>query len=112
LLKGDLTLFDEAGQVIATVQGLRLQRVSRQALQRSVQQRLDEWLYEVAWREQPVAPAERSSPAGRWLILADQDGTGQMLVAALADQRQEATLIYPGTAYEQQGEHWQVNPAA
>jgi len=42
-------------------------------------------LYEIAWRELPRPTS--STPTGRWLILADEGGTGDALAAALGPER-------------------------
>jgi acyl transferase domain-containing protein/NADPH:quinone reductase-like Zn-dependent oxidoreductase/pimeloyl-ACP methyl ester carboxylesterase/aryl carrier-like protein/trans-aconitate methyltransferase len=46
---GDIFLFDEDGQLVAEVRGLRARRASREMLAR-VAVKVDDWLYETAWR--------------------------------------------------------------
>ncbi len=75
-LKGDLTISDETGQVIATVNGLLLQQIDQQTLRRSVHADLESWLYEVDWHEQPRHGSSVSSQRpGSWLIFAEEGVT-------------------------------------
>lgn len=89
----DLTLLDEAGQVVAQLQNFTLRRASRQALL-GRPHRLD-WLYEIEWK-----PGRRASHSpfaqapGHWLILADRQGYGAALAAQLTAQGEQATLLY------------------
>ena len=87
----DLTLFDDAGQVVAQLVDLTLRRASRQLLL-GQQRRLD-WLYTLAWK-----PASRSghsrwvSEPGHWWILADRQGQGEALAAHLEAQGERCLL--------------------
>ncbi|MEK7325929.1 MAG: polyketide synthase dehydratase domain-containing protein, partial [Chloroflexota bacterium] len=54
-LTGDLELFDESGQLVAELHGLRLKRATREALRGALQKRFDDWLYEVAWRAKALS---------------------------------------------------------
>jgi acyl transferase domain-containing protein len=58
---GDLRLFDDAGQVIAEVEGLHVKRANLKALLYSKQESLNDWFYEVEWRPQ-VRPGQYLPP--------------------------------------------------
>ena len=69
-MTADVTIIDDSGSVIALIDGLRLKRADTTALARlGGADPLDDWLYEVAWRERVVdepVPAEMAfvgSPA-------------------------------------------------
>ncbi|MBI1357394.1 MAG: SDR family NAD(P)-dependent oxidoreductase [Acidobacteria bacterium] len=66
-IRGDLTIFDEEGAVVAEALGVRVQRVESAALRRSAGEtaaNVADWFYGVEWREiQPSAPAIRSAGA-------------------------------------------------
>jgi acyl transferase domain-containing protein/protein-L-isoaspartate O-methyltransferase/acyl carrier protein len=53
MLVGDLTLFDEAGDVIAELQGIHLKRAAPETLLRATKERFDNWLYELEWQLKP-----------------------------------------------------------
>ncbi len=89
----DITIADEAGQVVAHLRNFTLRRANRQALL-SKQRRLD-WLYTLAWH--PVNRASHSPFAhapGRWLILADRLGYGAALARQLTAQGAHCVLHY------------------
>lgn len=69
-LQLDLTLFDEAGQRVATLTGFGFRQTHRQALT-GLSLRTD-WLYELVW---PEAPLPQQSPytnaPGHWLIVSE-----------------------------------------
>lgn len=51
------------------------------------------------------------APPRNWLILADQNGVGECLAAALARDQHQCVLAYAGSAFEQVGEQqWQLAP--
>lgn len=54
-ISGDITVVSETGSVVAELRGLRLRRISPDALGRSSGDHLDDWLYELVW--QPAAEA-------------------------------------------------------
>jgi myxalamid-type polyketide synthase MxaB len=112
---GDLRLFDEEGQLVAEVVGLRLKRVSRSLIRQIARKQLDEWLYEVKWQRQEQtseAGPDRSEP-GSWLIFADNGGVADSLVAQLQTQGERCTVVWPGERYQaSEGGSWQIDPAS
>ncbi len=74
------TLFDAAGAPLARLEGLALQRATRDALRRALRSG-DSWLYELAWTAAPVAVAS-ASLGGEWLVIGDRDGVADKLRAA------------------------------
>ena len=94
---GDLSLFDEAGQLVGEVFGLRIQRASRTALQRAWQDSPPDWLYELAWQQHDIldaAPSTQTEGHGHWLIFADRAGVGKSLAALLEERDDSCTLVY------------------
>ncbi len=49
-LTGEVDLFSNEGHLIATVEGLKIQRVTEPALTRNHQEFIQNWFYEVKWR--------------------------------------------------------------
>ncbi|MCB8984307.1 MAG: type I polyketide synthase [Ardenticatenaceae bacterium] len=93
-LRGRMQLWDEAGQPVALIEGIQLQRVSRMALQKAAKRPFADLLYRVAWEPaalpDPIAPLD-----GHWLILADCDGFGAALADKLQQQGATTTLVAP-----------------
>jgi NADPH:quinone reductase-like Zn-dependent oxidoreductase len=82
---GEITLFDADGHVLMEVHDLRLRRVPRDWLARLVAEPQQQWTYQLAWQEQPVAAESTAAGAhepGRWLVFESRDG----LSAALAER--------------------------
>ena len=111
ILRMDISVFDPAGALVAELKNLKLKRVDRQKLERSVQRKLTEWLYEVHWEPQVWAGGEEAAPRS-WVILADAGGLGRELAAKLAEGNQKSLLVSPGRAFEMSGDGRAViNPA-
>ncbi len=95
---GQVTLFDDAGNPTAQVNGVYLRRVQR----RTVPLPLSQKLFGVSWEEAPVGSG--SEPEGSWLVLADgteaQTRAGAFAAAfesesrrvVIADLRDEAAV--------------------
>ena len=89
----DLTLFDEAGCLVARLTNFTLRRANRMTMQRK-QRRLD-WLYALTWPPagRPSQSSYRQEP-GIWLILADRQGYGDALAARLQAEGAQCLLCY------------------
>lgn len=81
-LKGDITLWDAGGQVIAEVFGLQLQQLAPSVIRKPIQDQpaaIERWFYRTTW--QPAATLREPAANGvarpiirkRWLILGDSD---------------------------------------
>jgi myxalamid-type polyketide synthase MxaB len=115
-LMAELRIFAEDGQLIATLEALKLQKVNRQSL--LAQESLQDWLYEIEWQVQTASspqPDEVQKTEGTWLIFADSQGIGQQLATLVQAKGDIAILIFPGKTYEQIAEQTfrinLVNPA-
>ncbi|MBE8987608.1 type I polyketide synthase [Nostoc sp. LEGE 12450] len=112
---GDLRLFDDAGQVIAEIEGLHVKRAKREALLQFAQKNLNNWLYEVEWqpreRQSNLAESAPNHP-GSWLLFADQEGTAAALAGLLESQGETCIMVFPGERYElSKTGHYTINPA-
>ena len=120
-------LFDEAGQVVAEVLGLRLTRLGRDA-KRTTAVNLDDWLYRLVWQPRGRAGEgqahggnsvwetefliDRTRP-GSWLIFADSAGAGQALAERLRVRGEMCCLVSPGETYQRsEQDHFCINPAS
>lgn len=105
---GDVSLYNEQGQLVAEILGLRVKRVNRAALQRMFQDNLNDWFYELQWQRKPRTNSAQSRQDSRkdtkeqrcWLIFADRTGVGQALAIQLEEQGERARLVFPGTCYQ------------
>ncbi|MBU8897887.1 SDR family NAD(P)-dependent oxidoreductase [Corallococcus sp. M34] len=78
----DLVLLTPEGERVAEVERLRLRRVTREGFLGARGKRLRNWLYELAWREAPLAATTTPPEPAQCLILAEARGLGR----ALADR--------------------------
>ncbi|PSR19689.1 beta-ketoacyl synthase [filamentous cyanobacterium CCP3] len=113
VLRTDLVLFDNSGTVLAQVTDLTLRRVNRQALMRSLQPQLDDWLYRLDWRSLEAAiPTQQLGPEDSWLIFADESDTAEALVKQLEAAGANCLQVLQGITYRQIDPHkLEVNPA-
>jgi acyl transferase domain-containing protein/acyl carrier protein len=116
---GNIRLLDQEGQILAEVMGFKARKAHSYTFLNSLQQSLDDWLYEIEWWPQTLSgsmsPKEvqtSNSEAKNWLILADEFGIGQHLTAQLEAQGEVCTVVLPGNTYEQLTEReFKINPA-
>ncbi|MCC7360975.1 MAG: SDR family NAD(P)-dependent oxidoreductase [Anaerolineales bacterium] len=93
----DLQLLDETGAVIAAIDDFRSRRVARADLLGRPPS-VDEWLYQLDWRPQPLVASNAqppAGPAGGWLILADSSGVGARLAEQLAVRADRCVTLTP-----------------
>ncbi len=93
--RADLVLVDNAGEVVAEIRGLRLQRAAAAKAQTDVTR----WFYEVHWQPQVAAPVDagaRRQP-GSWLIFTTQEK--DPLAMALVQHGERCIQVHPGDAY-------------
>ena len=92
-LTGDLTLFDAAGNVLASLAGVALRRLPREALGRAVSAG---WLHEVQWRPKALGVTDAASPPSRWIVLADRGGAGAVLARRLEAAGGRCEVVFAG----------------
>ncbi|MCC5620753.1 SDR family NAD(P)-dependent oxidoreductase, partial [Nostoc sp. CHAB 5715] len=112
---GDLRLFDDAGQVIAEIEGLHVKRAKREVMLQFAQKNLNNWLYEVEWqprgRQSNLAKSAPNHP-GSWLLFADQEGIAAALAGLLESQGETCVIVFPGEGYKlSKTGHYTINPA-
>ncbi|MDZ7275819.1 MAG: SDR family NAD(P)-dependent oxidoreductase, partial [candidate division KSB1 bacterium] len=64
----------------------------------------EEWLFELTWQPQTLAPQLRPSQPGTWLIFADQGGLGFILKARLEQAGHSCLVVLPGEKYGRSAE--------
>ncbi|MCM3904759.1 MAG: type I polyketide synthase [Pyrinomonadaceae bacterium] len=112
---GDVSLFDEDGNLVAAIEGLRAQKVQG-ALPRANEDESD-WFYELRWEPQasfvrPEAEVGSNRP-GKWLIFADADGAGEALKLELAVRGETSILVTAADSFRSnEMGSYQINPLA
>ncbi|WP_396978123.1 type I polyketide synthase [Nostoc sp. ATCC 53789] len=109
---GDIWLLNEAGELVAYIEGLCLKQAPRQALLRANQTSTQEWLYQIQW--QPKSRLSEQLPVipGRWLIFTDANGIGRALAQKLEHQGKVCIFVSVGEIYQQIGEsQFQLDPS-
>ncbi|NER24035.1 MAG: type I polyketide synthase [Symploca sp. SIO1C2] len=113
-LTSDVLLLDEGGAVVANVEGLTVVLTSSQALLRSLQPDLGNWLYQIHWQPKPAAANPKSittTKLGSWLLFAPVAEMGRQLRDYLKHRGQQCILVTPGTDYQKlEPNHYQLNP--
>jgi acyl transferase domain-containing protein/NADPH:quinone reductase-like Zn-dependent oxidoreductase/nucleoside-diphosphate-sugar epimerase/acyl carrier protein len=94
----EVRVSDASGQVLLDVTGLRLKRTVRAALS-SAATDVSKWLYELAWRPQPLA-ARAHAIEGACLIVAGEGALGHELAQLLTEQGAICQLISPAALRE------------
>lgn len=104
-VEADLYLVDANGEAFAMMEGAQVQRLGRNGTSDST---LDtsRWLYEIAWREEPLA-VEQNSTDGKstassheeWLIFADSRGVARKLADQLLAGGKPSVLVEAATEY-------------
>ncbi|TGO03690.1 hypothetical protein PN36_02185 [Candidatus Thiomargarita nelsonii] len=113
-LMADMRIFAEDGQLIATLEAIKLQKVNRQSL--LAQDSLQDLLYEIEWQVQTASSPQRYEMLSQkaeetWLIFADSQGIGQQLATLVQAKGDIAILVFPGKTYEQIVEQtFRINP--
>jgi acyl transferase domain-containing protein/NAD(P)-dependent dehydrogenase (short-subunit alcohol dehydrogenase family)/acyl carrier protein len=100
-MRFDLELFNDAGDVVAKVQGLSARSANPRSWHQARCNDLADVLYQIRWRTQDRA-AEAAPPFdnGSSIILADSDGIADELATILRSKGQRALLVRPASLYE------------
>jgi acyl transferase domain-containing protein/Zn-dependent alcohol dehydrogenase/acyl carrier protein len=91
-LRGELTLFDNDGQIVATLTDVQLRRASRESVRRATQKQYDDWFYVVDWEALETGDVSLDAAPGSWLILADENGLGERVAVRLQEQGHRCVL--------------------
>ena len=109
----DLALLDADGNVLVQVEGVRIQRVGKQA---GATDEVDpsQWLYHVKWTHLPLATGEYEPTAdatGTWLLLADEGSASQSLAEVLKTAGGRPVVVRPGEKLQATGDdQFEIDP--
>ena len=105
LRRGDVFVYDEAGGLLAAMQGVHFRYLSHPASPRQASD-----FYQVAWEPAPLTAAGAAAEQN-WLIFAGNQQMGMTLQAALAGAGHRCTLVWPGQTYQSTApDHYQIDP--
>ncbi len=122
VFRGELRIFDEAGGLVAQLEGLQFKSVAPAALRAANLKKLEDWLYEIAWRpaERTAVAASRALPANYFPPLREIAKTVQPKIAQvyaenglqiydeLLPRLDVACAAYVLQAFEKLGWQWQL----
>ena len=107
MVEGRVSLFDEQGRPVLTVEGMQLKFASSSALVSRTEKRADDCFYRIDW---PATEAESAmdDTSGLWWILADSPE----LANRLRERGARVVLILRGDAYRKSGtDEYRINPS-
>jgi len=106
VVTADIVLLDDDGMRVGELCGITFKRLATR--QHII---VDDWLYEVVWREKPLANASPNGAAGKWLLLADSAGMVQKLAELLHKRGHDCILVWQGAEYDNNSaQYFTINP--
>ncbi len=115
----DVAVYDNDGALVAELRGLLVKRTNAEALQSLLQENLDDWFYEIAWRAKPlasrtakpealIAPAQLAA-AARALVPEVRAEAGLSAYEELLPQLDQLCAAYVAQALQQLGLRFALN---
>ncbi|MDV3347374.1 SDR family NAD(P)-dependent oxidoreductase [Leptothoe sp. LEGE 181152] len=107
----NLQLLDTSGQVVARINGFEVRQASREVILGTLQDNLQDWLYEIDWQPSKIEEITVSQESGTWLMFVPAGTWGEQLTAVMAQQQQHCICVSPGDDFQQLAtDHYQVCP--
>ncbi len=97
---GDVRLLDAEGHLVAVIDELCVKRAPHETLLRMEGKRFDDWLYNIAWRSEPLVQPSKAVASEPWLVVAKAE-LGQQIASNLRARGIASTLIVPGASTAQ-----------
>ena len=79
---GDITVFDESGEVLAAIAGLTAKRATAEAVKASAQRSTNAWFHTMQWQPREIAATATLAAPADWFVVDD----GTAIAAAMADR--------------------------
>jgi acyl transferase domain-containing protein len=105
-----LSVFDQSGNLVFSISKLHLRRLSSRDLLGGAPANFDESFRRIVWSDSSLVAAS-SNGQGRWLIFADEGGTGAALAGLLRDRGQDAVMVYKAQEHIKNGHFLRLNAA-
>ncbi|MEM7125058.1 MAG: type I polyketide synthase [Chloroflexota bacterium] len=117
----DIQLFDEDGRLFASCEQVEIRPATMEDIRG--QDAWQRWLYQIDWRPQQAESAtletanttnneidrqeatDKSTIGGTWLILADDQGMGELMATQLEQEGGTPILVFAGQSYSQVDEY-------
>jgi acyl transferase domain-containing protein/acyl carrier protein len=110
-LIGDVRIHDRDGRLLAIIEGLRVRRVTSDAIRPAAPDD-EQVLHQVRWQRANAAPAPSSIADGRWMVFTDGSVLADAVIARLTAQHGRCDRVRAGERYEAIGSsEWTVDPA-
>ncbi|SEL14132.1 Acyl transferase domain-containing protein [Stigmatella aurantiaca] len=108
VITGDVYVVNAEGRVLIEIDGLKHKRAPREALMAVLRHGQRDTLYELGWKRQPLPEGVPGS--GRWVVFADEAGTGEALAERLLKSGCRPVLVQPGEVFARQdGDRFTLN---
>lgn len=111
-LKGNLTLYDNNGKAIITIEELfciSVEKTKWDALMQHEQDSTSHWFNQVRWLPAPAEPETGAVLPRQWLLFGDKSGYGAQLAAKLSEQGHEALLVSASGGFFQCEHEFQIS---
>jgi acyl transferase domain-containing protein/NAD(P)-dependent dehydrogenase (short-subunit alcohol dehydrogenase family) len=114
ILKGDLSVLDEDGQVLLKARGLSMRRLSRNDKGVGGNQNLEELLYELEWKPcgRPQLSGDWQKEPGAWIVFSDEGTAARTLIKFLESSGEHCVTVSAGESFaEIRPGHYRINAA-
>jgi hypothetical protein len=107
----DVWAWNAAGETVAQLEGLRLERASREALLLDAGPLRREALFDVTWEETPPVAEAPPDASGTWILLGERAGVGARLAAGLSRTAARGIIVSEASAFARIGsDRYELNP--
>ena len=90
---GDITVFDAAGEVLASIAGLTAKRATADAVRASAQRSTTAWFHTLQWQPREAAIATPPAAAADWFLVDDGTATAPAIADRLRAQGRDAQCV-------------------
>ena len=109
---GDIKFYDESSQLVASIEGIQLERTDLTTFRRFSHEDIDDWLYELVWRplNNTGMPDDLSTHEVRdWLIFGPSNGFAKDLAMHIKENGGRSLLVSGGDRFEHVEDHFTIN---
>lgn len=108
-LAAEIIICDEAGNVFAEIQELRVALI--ESAPRVEADPIDDMLYQMVWRNKPLVPHNTPASSGVWLVIIDAQGFGALVVERLRARGESCIEAYVDSTYRSLGnDKYRIDP--
>jgi acyl transferase domain-containing protein/acyl carrier protein len=114
VLKGDLSVLDQDGQVLLRATGLSMKRLGQEQQARRENQGVEQLLYDLEWKSgsRPQLTSQPQQSPGAWIVFSEGGAIAHKLIDALESAGESCVIVSAGESYAEIGPgHYQINAA-